>query len=199
MLLVNDVTKLPLLYSRNADKAKHYITGSFGKIESIFNMQDSATHARHRKIAAAPYSFSNVRKMEPLMDEQIQHWMTKIQHKFASRGEPFNFSAWAVYLAYDIVSSVGFGAPFGFIEQEKDVGGLIQGFHDGMVPFGVMSRLYPFTEWAKSSFLQNYFVASPEKKNGIGALMRFRDSLIERRYKDIEAGTTDGRMDLLQT
>lgn len=25
------------------------------------------------------------------------------------------------------------GAPFGFVEQGKDVGGLIQGFHDGLV------------------------------------------------------------------
>lgn len=199
MLLVNDATKLPLIYSRNADKAKHYITGSFGKEEGIFNVQDSTIHAKHRKIAAGPYSTSNIRKMEPLIDEQIKHWMTKLHDNFAVPGESFDFARWAVYLAYDVVSSVGFGKPFGFIEQSKDVGGLIQGFHDGLLLFGVMARLYPFTEWIKKTFLQRFFVATPEQKNGIGALMRFRDGLIAQRFKDIEAGKTDGRMDILQT
>lgn len=54
MLLVSDATKLPDIYSRHADKSKHYITGSFGKTESLFNMQDSKQHAHFRKIAAGP-------------------------------------------------------------------------------------------------------------------------------------------------
>lgn len=57
MLLVSDATKLPDIYGRHADKSKHYITGSFGKTESLFNMQDSKQHAHFRKIAAGPCEF----------------------------------------------------------------------------------------------------------------------------------------------
>ncbi|KAL2110426.1 hypothetical protein VUR80DRAFT_8124 [Thermomyces stellatus] len=199
MLLVSDATKLPVIYNRNASKSQHYITGSFGKDESLFNMQDAKVHARFRKIAAGPYSFSNVKKMEPLIDAQIQHWISRLDEKFAATREPLDFAPWAVYVAYDIISEVGFGAPFGFVEQGKDVEGLIQSFHDGLVPFGIMARLYPLTNWIKSTFLGKYMVASPEQESGIGNLMRFRDRLIEKRYKDIEAGTTNGRIDLLQT
>ncbi|KAK1625356.1 flavonoid 3',5'-hydroxylase [Colletotrichum phormii] len=138
MLLVSDATKLPEIYHRNANKSQHYITGSFGKSESLLNMQD--------------------------------HVM--------------NFAPWAVYLAYDIVSEVGFGQPFGFIEQGKDIEGLIQGFHDGLVPFGILARCYPFTNWVKSTFLGKYLIW---------------DGLIAQRFKDIEKGTTDGRIDLIQT
>lgn len=200
MLLISDATKLPLVYSRNASKSKHYITGSFGKDESLFNMQDADVHAKFRKIAAAPYSFSNVKKMEPLIDEQIQKWIDTLDEKFfAVHTKEFNFSAWAVYLAYDVISSVGFGAPIGFIDKGEDVGGLIKGFHDGLIPFGIMARLYPMTNWIKSTFLGKYIVATPEQDSGIGALMRFRDGLISQRYKEIESGTTTGRLDLLQT
>lgn len=199
MLLVSDATKLPLIYGRNANKSKHYITGSFGKDESLFNMQDANVHAKYRKIAASPYSFSNIKKMEPLIDLNIQAWIDKLQYKFASTHEAFDFAPWAVYMAYDIISEVGFGAPFGFVKEGKDVEGLIEGFHDGLVPFGIMARLYPLTNWVKSTFLGKYLVASPEHDSGIGTLMRFRDRLIEQRYKDIEAGTTNGRIDLLQT
>ncbi|KXT18583.1 hypothetical protein AC579_9850 [Pseudocercospora musae] len=66
MLLVSDATKLPDIYIRNADKSKYYVTGSFGKTESLFNMQDYSVHAHFRKLIAGPYSFTHVKKMEPL-------------------------------------------------------------------------------------------------------------------------------------
>lgn len=149
MLLVSDATKLPVIYARNVNKSKHYITGSFGKDESLFNMQDAAVHSKFRKIAASPYSFSNIKKMEPLIDNRIEAWIDKLQEKFATTNDKFDFAPWAVYMAYDVISEVGFGAPFGFVEQGKDVEGLIQGFHDGLVPFGIMARLHPFTNWVK--------------------------------------------------
>ncbi|KAK6221971.1 hypothetical protein LQW54_001191 [Pestalotiopsis sp. IQ-011] len=202
MLIVSDATKLPDIYNRNANKSKHYITGSFGETESMFNMQDHKVHAYFRKIAAGPYAFSNIKKMEPLIDSNIVKWVGKLDELYVQGGDGddkvFDFSPWAVYMAYDIISEVGFGAPFGFIQQAKDVEGLIQGFHDGLVPFGLMARLYPFTNWMKSTFLGKYMVASPEQQSGIGTLMRFRDKLIKQRYEDIESGKTDGRIDLLQ-
>jgi len=54
LLVVNDTSKLPTIYSRYADKSKHYLTGSFGKTESVFNMQDQKQHAHFRKIIAGP-------------------------------------------------------------------------------------------------------------------------------------------------
>lgn len=63
-----------------------------------------------------------------------------------------------------------------------------------------MARLYPFTNWVKSTWLgDKYLVARPEQDSGIGALMRFRDGLIAQRYDDIANGVTNGRIDLLQT
>ncbi|KAL8345910.1 hypothetical protein RB598_000025 [Gaeumannomyces tritici] len=138
--------------------------------------QDAKTHARFRKIAAAPYSFPNVRRMEPLLDGNIERWMDKLQTRFAGTGKAFDFAPWAVYMAYDIISEVGFGQPFGFTEQERDVEGLIQGFHDGAD--GV---------WRHGA------------DSGIGTLMRFRDRLIAERIEANEKGTAGGRIDLLQT
>ncbi|KAF2458809.1 flavonoid 3',5'-hydroxylase [Lineolata rhizophorae] len=200
LLLVSDATKLPEIYNRQANKSKHYITGSFGETESLFNMQDWKQHAHFRKVAAGPYSFSNIKKMEPLIDARMAEWIHKLESKFASSGDKFDFAPWAVYMAYDIISEVGFGAPFGFVESGSDVGGLIQGFHDGLTPFGLMARLYPFTNWVKSTwFGKKYLVARPEHDSGIGTLMRFRDGLIQKRQKDIEEGNGGGRIDLLQT
>lgn len=54
LLLVSDPTKLPDIYHRNADKTGHYITGSFGETESLFNMRSRKTHAAFRKHLAGP-------------------------------------------------------------------------------------------------------------------------------------------------
>jgi len=200
LLLVSDATKLPEIYSRNANKSNHYITGSFGKTESLFNMRDHRQHAHFRKIAAGPYAFSNIKKMERLVDQRLLHFMSKMDERFASTGEAFDFAPWAVFMAYDIISEIGFGAPIGFVEAESDVGGLVQGFHDGLPAFGLMARLWPFTDWIKTTWVgEKYLVAKPEDKSGIGTLMRFRDGLIVQRQKDIEQGKTGTRVDLLQT
>ncbi|KAJ5409605.1 uncharacterized protein N7487_003964 [Penicillium crustosum] len=199
LLLVSDHEKLPEVYHRNADKTGHYITGSFGETESLFNMRSHKTHAVFRKHVAGPYSFSNIKKMEPLLDARINAWTTKLNEKFAKSGEAFDFAWWAVYMAYDIISEIGFGEPFGFIEKGEDIGGLIQGFHDGLPAFGLLARLHPFTSWIKTTFLKKYLVAKPEDNSGIGVLMRFRDRLIDQRIKDIQDGRKSDRTDLLQT
>ncbi|KAL1845821.1 hypothetical protein Plec18167_009274 [Paecilomyces lecythidis] len=200
LIIVSDATKLPEIYDRYADKTAHYITGSFGKTESLFNMRDHKKHAFFRKIAAGPYSFTNVKKMEPLFDLRINHWISKMEDKFANTGEKFDFAPWAVYMAYDIISEVGFGAPFGFTDKGEDVGGLIQGFHDGLPAFGLMARLHPFTTWIKTTWVgDKYLVASPEQESGIGTLMRFRDRLLKERIEDMESGKAMSRTDLLQT
>ncbi len=103
------------------------------------------------------------------------------------------------FMAYDVISEIAFGAPIGFVESGTDVGGLIQGFHDGLPFFAVLSRLHPFTIWIKETWVgEKYFVAKPEHSTGIAAVMRFRDKLLAQRLKDIEAGTTGSRVDLLQ-
>ncbi|MCJ1298322.1 hypothetical protein MMC08_001111 [Hypocenomyce scalaris] len=200
LLLVSDSTKLPLIYHRLANKSDHYVTGAFGRDESVFNMKEHRTHAKFRKHIAGPYSFTNIKKMEPLIDCRMQEWVDVMSDQFEKTGKSFDLCDWAVYMAYDIVSEIGFGAPFGFVTAGYDVGGLIQGFHDGMTVFGLLGRFHPFTSWVKKTWAgEKYLVAKPEDNSGIGVLMRYRDKLLEQRVNDIKQGKTGERVDLLQT
>ncbi|KAJ6439271.1 hypothetical protein O9K51_07156 [Purpureocillium lavendulum] len=197
LLLVQEAKYIPAIYNRRANKSSFYITGSWGKVESLFNIREAAAHARARKIIAVPYSFGNIQKMEPLVDEQVQNWIDKIDMSFAATNKEFNFVPWAFYLAYDVVSSVGFGAPIGFIEQARDLYGLVRCVGDGMPIFGLISILWPFTEWVKTTYLGRFLVSSPQDKAGFGVALRLRDDVVEQRLRDAADGKVDNRRDFL--
>ena len=95
MLLVNDSTKLPEIYHRSADKSDHYVTGGFGNAESVLNMKEHKTHAKFRKLIAGPYSFTNVKKLEYLIDARTQNWIDRLA-AFARTEEKFDFAPWTV-------------------------------------------------------------------------------------------------------
>lgn len=82
--------------------------------------------------------------MEPLIDARITDWIATLNERFAETGKQMDFAPWAVFVAYDIISEVGFGEPFGFIKQGIDVSGLIQGFHDGLVSLLLPTTPPPF-------------------------------------------------------
>ena len=104
------------------------------------------------------------------------------------------------YMTYDVISDIGFGGPFGFIEKGRDVGGLIQAFRDGLPLFGLLATLHPFTTWLKTTWIgTKYLLVKPEDDSGVGTLMRFRDRLLTERINENESGKSRERVDLLQT
>jgi cytochrome P450 len=59
-------------------------------------MREHKHHAHFRKIAAGPYSFSNVKKMEGLVDDRIQQWIDRLEELF-SNGKKFDFAPWVCF------------------------------------------------------------------------------------------------------
>lgn len=47
--------------------------------------------------------------MEPLIDTRIQDWIERLDERFAEGQKKMDFAPWAVFVAYDIISEVGFG------------------------------------------------------------------------------------------
>lgn len=99
----------------------------------------------------------------------------------------------------DVISEIAFGAPPGIIESGTDVGGMIKGFQIGLPALGIMGRLYPLTNRFKGTWVgRKYLTINLQDNSGLGILLKFRNSLIGQRMKDIEAGMKDERIDLLQ-
>ncbi|KAI9649763.1 hypothetical protein NHQ30_002344 [Ciborinia camelliae] len=197
-LLVKSAAALPLIYHRTSVKSGFYSNGAFAA-DPIFNLLDHQAHAYRRRLVAAPYSYSKIIKVEPLVDKMALAWLTKLNTLFAESRKPMDMTSWATYVAFDTISEVSFGQALGFVEKEEDVGGLIQSIHEGIHVFGVLAHLYPFVQWLTGGPLRSLFAATPDMKHGIGQLMRWRDKIIEARITEIEEGKRRDRVDLLQS
>ena len=95
MLLVNDFIKLSEIYHCSADKSDHYVTDSFRNTESVLNMKEHKTHVKFQKLIADLYSFTNVKKLEYLINAQMQNWIDRLA-AFAQTEKKFNFASWTV-------------------------------------------------------------------------------------------------------
>jgi cytochrome P450 len=96
LLVVNDPEKLPEMYARSADKSDWYMTPVFGPIENVIVTLPHKDHSRLRKIMAGPYSFSNVKKLEDLVNFRIARWFERLDEVFISQGKPVDFTKWSV-------------------------------------------------------------------------------------------------------
>ncbi|CAK7207011.1 hypothetical protein SEUCBS139899_009819 [Sporothrix eucalyptigena] len=96
MLLVQDSMKLPEMYNRQADKSDYYITPSFGPVENILVARDHKKHTQLRKIMAGPYNYTNIKKMEPLVDARVRRWLDRLKAEFVDHAKPVDFTPWTV-------------------------------------------------------------------------------------------------------
>ncbi|KAI5788669.1 cytochrome P450 [Pyronema domesticum] len=200
MLMCSDPKMLPVIYHSHADKADHYVTGSFGKTPSVFNIQPHKVHAAARRKIAQPYAFSAIKPMETLVDVRIDEWTSKLEANFAAGNKKFDFAAWATFFAYDVISELAFGKALGFVAKGYDIDNLIRSFHEGLPAFGFLCRLHPFTKWIKTTWIADkYMIPQPGDSTGIGNIMSFRDQLIDERIAENKANPNNDRRDLLQS
>lgn len=96
MLVVSDAEKLPEMYSRSADKSEWYITPVFGPVENVIVTLPHKSHSKLRKILAGPYSFSNVKKLEGMVDARLTRWFERVNEVFVQTGKPVDFAQWSV-------------------------------------------------------------------------------------------------------
>lgn len=163
-------------------------------------MQQHSHHAHFRRLIAGPYSMSKMVKNEPLIDDIIIAWIRKLNDMFAQQDKAFDMSRWATFAAFDVISLVGFGEAFGFVDTATDVDDLIEELHKGFFYFGIVGRMYPFVEFIKKTWLGRFLVSSEKDKGGMGFLIRWTNRIMKARQKELaEGGKDKGRVDLLQS
>lgn len=52
------------------------------------------------------------------MDDMINRLCSELDTRFESSGKPFDLGRWLLYYAWDVVGTVTFSKPIGYLEKE---------------------------------------------------------------------------------
>ncbi|OAA38812.1 Cytochrome P450 [Metarhizium rileyi] len=119
------------------------------RISNIFNTQDEEFHAKYAKPIGSFWTLNKILELEPLMDETIQTFVNKLGCKFADvdSGKVCMMDDWLTYFAWDFAANVTFGKHYGFLDEEKDIRGMIKESSDGLHYFAPVSQMPWLDDW----------------------------------------------------
>lgn len=117
------------------------------RIPNIFNTPDKAFHAKYSTPIRSFWSFTKILEMEPLMDETLREMLAVLTARFVDPKTVCMMDDWLTYYAWDAAANVSFGKQYGFLEQGRDVKGIIGESTAGLKYFAPVSQIPWLDEW----------------------------------------------------
>ncbi|KAM0543682.1 hypothetical protein ACHAO7_009306 [Fusarium culmorum] len=148
---------------------------------SFFATRDNKVHRFLRSRVASTYSMTSILSMESLIQDVLDLNLKKLGER-ADEGKKFEVDKTVNYYTTDVVSQLALGGMVGCVEQQKDIGGIIQSVHDGFYFMGNLGVLPWQMFWINnpvSKWLTNNF--GGDRLNGFDIFLDWLDNRVEER------------------
>ena len=96
-----------------------------GSLPAVFNTQDETLHKALKSPIASLYSNSSMTATEGLVNDVIRVIEDKFDTQFCPGGQVFDLGSWLQYFAFDVMGTMTFSKRYGFLEEGRDVGGML--------------------------------------------------------------------------
>lgn len=141
-------------------------------------------HDRLRGHVLPGYSGRGIDNQEQLVDEQIVKFIKLIEKKYLSTRDqlrPLDMSRSMQFLTQDIISSIEFGKPFGYLDADDDIYGVIAIF-EALLGSVMIGALFPILVPIVGSPLVKPFLPKPTDRHGVGRLFGIVKDHVDERY-----------------
>jgi cytochrome P450 len=101
-----------------------------GTASTIFSVRDENIHKAKKRPVANAFSMSTLRELEPMNDACSEILIRKLRER---EGREIDLGKWLHWYAFDVISSITFSNRLNFMEQEKDVGNIIEAIEGRLV------------------------------------------------------------------
>lgn len=91
---------------------------------NLFSERKPEEHRIAKRKVGAAYAMPNVLQSEAAIGSCVELFMNRLRELTAD-GRPIDLGAWLQYFAFDVVGEVSFASKLGFLEQGKDVDGMM--------------------------------------------------------------------------
>ncbi|KAA8652914.1 cytochrome P450 [Aspergillus tanneri] len=149
-----------------------------GALPNVFTALDEDLHMKLRYPVASFFSLSNVSKFEGLVDEVLQVIDEQLERRFSSHGEIFDLTEWLQFFAFDVMGTMTFSKRYGFLEQGKDVGGMLDAIAHFMRQAAPMMQI----PWLDKVLYKNHLADTLRPTPGTN-IMKFVGATIQERQK----------------
>ncbi|OJI79838.1 hypothetical protein ASPTUDRAFT_131330 [Aspergillus tubingensis CBS 134.48] len=132
MLSCSDPRAVDLIYGfhtnfKKSDMVKAMAPIYKGKKQpTMFAAADNRTHARIRRPVAGAYAMTSVMQFEPVVDNNIRVFYTRMEELFIRDKRPCDIHNWVQYFAFDAVLEMTMSRNLGFMKAGGDVDGVLQ-------------------------------------------------------------------------
>ncbi|KAI9370220.1 cytochrome P450 [Aspergillus egyptiacus] len=158
MVSVSNPAYIPILYPIRPGfpKSNFYrtlmpYTRSGGALPAVFNTRDEGLHKKIKSPIAPFYSLTNVLPLEGFVDETVQVMVSQLDARFAATNKEFDLGDWLQYFAFDVMGTLTFSKRYGFLEQGRDVDGMLGTIWTFMMNAAPMTQIPWFDElWYKN-------------------------------------------------
>ncbi|KEF51473.1 cytochrome P450 oxidoreductase [Exophiala aquamarina CBS 119918] len=144
---IADPSFIPVIYNikENYTKSAFYpiqcISWKKRPEMNLFSTRDPNYHRTEKRKVGAAYSLPNLLESEAAIDSCIDLFMSQLDG-YERDQKPVDLGAWLQYFAFDVVGEVTFSSKLGFLEQGKDVDGMMKAI-EGMLTYAALCGQVP--------------------------------------------------------
>lgn len=161
-------------------------------IPTVFSVRDEKRHKGLKRPVANAYSMSTLVELEPMTDDCIEILQRKLD---GMQGKDFDLGEWLQWYSFDVITSVTFSNCMGFMEQERDIQGIIEAI-EGRLAYNSVVGEAPYLH---KFLLGNRLVASLVGRVPILAWLNSTSHILRFAAKQLERyNTRDKSLDSLR-
>lgn len=167
-------------------------------LESIATTQDRDIHAALRRPVAGIYSNSNVMQFEPHVHATNQYLLKRLDTEFIGTGCACDIDNWVQYYAFDIVGELTISKRLGFLEQGRDVDGMLHHLNKDFTYFGWVQHM-PWLDklWRKNPLYMSLVKPTQRFMQHAMTLTYERRAELRKNEKAASNETTEKKVDFL--
>ena len=150
------------------------------RANSVFSTRDEKFHAELRHLEIGGYQGKGIDTLEPSIDARVAELMQLVRAKY--NGTIIDMSKVARYFTLDVLSTVAFAAPFGFMQANDDLWDYNKANEDFMTIL-VLTAHHSFIRWLLFTPVMQW-LAGPKitDKTGLGPALAFARKAVAERY-----------------
>ncbi|EME43023.1 hypothetical protein DOTSEDRAFT_89002 [Dothistroma septosporum NZE10] len=150
------------------------------RIDTVFSTRDEQLHTELKAKEAGGYNGRDIASLEPDIDARVGDMLYLVRNTY--NGLPMDMANIARFFTLDVLSTVAFGSPFGFMAANDDLWGYNKLNASFMVVLGLQANHSSVYNFFTQPWLQALAAPKVTDKSGIGPALAFARKAVAERY-----------------